>query len=377
MTKKQPLLILLLLFALVLVACQPAATPEPEDPAPPEDEPTDEPADDDMPAVDDYEGEMIISVWGGSTEEWIRSTVEPKFNEMYPNVTVVYDVGGMSDRYNKLLAQKETPEIDLFVSSVEALVSAINEDLVSPLNRDNIPNMDALHEWAVPLPEYGAAYATIVLGLGYNPDFFGDDPPTSWDDLWRPDVQGKIAVPAIGHSMMPEFIAMAAELNGGDAQNPEPGFEYLAELQPGAQSFFYTNWNAQFDAEDIVLAVDFDYYIQGMADTGSNIAWVMPEEGGFLAQQHLAVAAGTENQEMVEYFINLMLSEEIQQSVAEDLLNTPARADIEVSPELAARLSAYGDGLNDATVPDYSYAAEVRPAWTESMNEIVAPQWAE
>lgn len=386
MSKKHYGLILIAVLALALAACQPGTAPEEEE-APPEEaevveeEPAEEEAaeEEEMaeegPAVDEYEGDLIISVWGGTTEEFIRGFIEPEFAELYPNVTVVYDVGGMSDRYNKLLAQKETPEIDLFVSTNEAVFSAINEDLLVPINPDNIPNMDGLHDWALPAAEYGAAYSAIAYGLGYDPDFFGDDPPTSWNDLWRPEVQGKTNVPAIGHSTMPQFIVTAAELAGGSADDVEPGFEYLAEMQPGAQTFFYTGWNAQFDAGDVVLAVDFDYYINGMADAGSNIVWVMPEEGAWGSTQHLSVAAGTENQEMVEAFINIMLSPGVQQSVAEDLLNAPARTDIELSDELAERLAAYGDSLNNVRWFDSALASEMRPAWTEKMNEVVAPAW--
>lgn len=358
-----PLLVLLLLLG--LVACQPDAATE------------DDPAGSAGEGASDYEGELIISVWGGTTEEWFRANVEPSFSELYPNVEVVYDVGGMSARYNKLLAQSDSPTIDLFVSTSESAVSAAEEGLLSPINHDNVPNMENLYEWALPTPDYGAAYSAIAYGLGYDPDFFGDDPPTSWNDLWRPEVQGQIAVPAIGHSVMPEFIVQAAELNGGSVENVEPGFDYLAQLDPAAQTFFYTDWNAQFEAGDVVLATEFDYYVNAMAEDGSNIEFVIPEEGAFGSTQHLTVVAGTENQEMVEAFINLALSEEVQQSVADDLLNAPARQDIEVSQELADTLAVAGDSLDQVIWFDPALAAERRAQLTEGMNEVVAPAWGQ
>lgn len=377
-----PFLVLLLLLA--LVGCQSTSTSEEtatptssEQQAQESPEPTavEEATAAPESGASDYEGQLIISVWGGTTEEWFRAHVEPLFTEMYPNVEVVYDVGGMSARYNKLLAQKNSPEIDLFVSTSEAAVSAVQEGLLSPINPDNIPNMSDLYDWALPVPEYGAAYSAIAYGLGYNPDFFGDNPPTSWNDLWRPEVQGKIAVPAIGHSAMPQFIVQAAELNGGSIDNVDPGFEYLAELEPAAQTFFYTDWNAQYEAGDIVLATEFDYYVNAMAEQGSNIKFVIPEEGAFGSTQHLTVVAGTENQEMVEAFINLALSDVVQQSVADDLLNAPARKDVQVSAELADTLAVAGDSLDQVNWFDPALAAEKRAEWTEKMNEIVAPAW--
>ncbi len=327
------------------------------------------------PTVSDYSGDLVISVWGGTTEEFIREFAEPKFKEIYPNVNVIYDVGGMSARYNKLLAQKESPEVDIFISTSEALISAINEGLVVPINKDNIPNMENLYDWALPASEYGAAYAAIAYGLGYNPDFFGDNPPDSWDDLWRPEVQGKIAVPAVGHSMMIDFIIAAAELNGGSMDNPQPGFDALAQLDPVAQTFFYTDWNALFNAGDVVLATDFDYYINSMADTGSNIVYVTPKEGGFGSLQHAAVVKGTANQEAVEIFINILLEPDVQQAVGESLLNAPARTDTVLSPELADSLACYGESLNQINWLDPEFAAAHRAEWTELMNEFVSPEW--
>ncbi|MCC7362625.1 MAG: extracellular solute-binding protein [Anaerolineales bacterium] len=327
--------------------------------------------------VNDYSGDLVISVWGGTTEEWIREFVEPVFKKIYPNVTVIYDVGGMSARYTKLLAQRSNPEIDLFMSTGESLFAAIGEGLLLKVNRDNIPNMQGLYEWATPAPEYGAAYAAIAEGLCYNPDFFGDNPPTSWLDLWRPEVQGKLAVPAFGHSQMPQFVNEAAELHGGNVGNIDPGLEALAQLRPAAQTFFYTGWNAQFDAGDIVLAVDFDYYCNFMAQTGSNIRYVIPEEGAWGSIQHAAVVAGTDNQEMVEVFINLMLSPEVQASVANDLLNAPARLDVQLTPdqeELLAVSAAHQDHIK--WFPE-NVSVQVRPGWTELLNARVAPVWGQ
>ena len=327
-------------------------------------------------AASDYEGTLIISVWGGSTEEWFRKSPAQKFKKLYPNVEVIYDLGGMSARYNKLLAQKNNPEVDLFISTGEVVFAASSQGLLSKINKNNIPNMNDLYKWALPAPEYGAAYGAIAEGLCYNPSFFGSNPPTSWQDLWREDVQGKISVPAIGHSQMPQFITEAAELNGGNIHNIEPGLKALAKLRPAAQTYFYTNWNALFNAGDVVLAVDFDYYCNIMKDSGSKIEFVIPKEGAWGSVQHASIVDGTENKEMVEKFINILLSTEIQNSIAYDLMNAPARRDIKLSEALKNRMAAGGDSLNNVDWFDEKYSSKVRSKWTEMMKETVAPAWA-
>ena len=327
-------------------------------------------------ATSNYEGTLIISVWGGATEEWFRKSPATKFKNMYPNVKVIYDLGGMSARYNKLLAQKNNPEIDLFISTGEVVFAASSKGLLKKINKQNIPNMNDLYKWALPAPEYGAAYGAIAEGLCYNPSFFGSNPPNSWRDLWRDEVQGKVSVPAIGHSQMPQFIAEAAELHGGNKFNIGPGLKALAKLKPAAQTYFYTNWNALFNAGDVILAVDFDYYCNIMKDAGSNIEFVIPKEGAWGSVQHASIVKGTENPEMVETFINILLSPDVQHSIAYDLMNAPARNDIKLSEKLKSRMAAGGDSLKKVDWFDEKYSAKVRPKWTEMMKESVAPSWA-
>ena len=136
-------------------------------------------------AASNYEGTLIISVWGGATEEWFRKSPATKFKKMYPNVKVIYDLGGMSARYNKLLAQKNNPEIDLFISTGEVVFAASSKGLLKKINKQNIPNMNDLYKWALPAPEYGAAYGAIAEGLCYNPKYFGGNPPICQTGLSR------------------------------------------------------------------------------------------------------------------------------------------------------------------------------------------------
>ena len=326
--------------------------------------------------VQDYEGELIISTWGGVTEEWIR-TNEPAFHEIYPNVEVIYDIGGSSARLNKLIAQAANPEIDLFISNVPQVYTAAEAGILAKINPANVPNMEGLYDWAKPYPQYGAAWGAISLGLCYNPEYFADDPITSWGDLWRPDVQGKISVPAIGHGMMPHFMVNAAELNGGSTGNIDPGLDALARLQPAAQHYFYTGWNAQYEAGDVVLAADFDIYCYQMAADGVDIEYIIPEEGVWGALQYISMIKGSENQEMAEFFMNILFSPEVQQSVAVEYKAAPAMMGIEVPAEFCEKEAACGDTLPQVRYLDPGFVAGVRAGWTELMNEKVAPVWGE
>jgi putative spermidine/putrescine transport system substrate-binding protein len=319
--------------------------------------------------------ELVISVWGGTTEKFFREVVEPEFKKLYPDVTITYDIGGSTARYSKLLAQKENPTIDIYVSPPEQLFAAIDNDLLVPIDRTNVPNMESLYDWGVFAPEYGAAYGCIAYGIGYNPDFFGDNPPTSWNDLWRPEVQGKNVIPAVGHSQMVAFVTEIAELNGGSREDIQPALERMAELQPGKQFVFFTDYVAEWNAGDLVIVADFDYYLYDMASQGSKVAFVIPEEGAIGAPQHISIVKGTEDQKMAEDFMNLMFSPDMQTKVATILLNSPAREDTPIPPELADQLTCSGLNKDQVKYPDHRFAVSVRPQWTERLEDEVLPNW--
>ena len=90
----------------------------------------------------DYEGDLVVSTWGGTAEEFQRNFVVPRLKEICPNITVIYDVGGMSARLTKLIAQKDNPEVNLFMSTPEAFYLALDEGLLVTIDQSNIPEME-------------------------------------------------------------------------------------------------------------------------------------------------------------------------------------------------------------------------------------------
>ena len=328
----------------------------------------------------DYKGDLVISTYGGTSEEFSRNYVVPSYNEICPDVTVVYDVGGMSARLTKLIAQKDNPEVNLFHSTPEAFYQALNEGLLVEIDQSNIPEMANIPDWAKPEPQYGAGVNSYAYSLGYDPEFFGDDPPTSWLDLWRSEVQGKVILPAIGHSMMTDFIIAAAETHGGSMNDVMPGINAIAELKPVSQTFFYTDWIPIWESGDAVMVVDFDIYINRYKDEqGGNIEFLIPEEGAFGLIGHWSVVKGTEGKLKfaAETYINLLLTKEVQADNPEGSYIAPVRPDITLSEKWDELLATYGSSLDQVRWTDPKFKADNRAEWTELMNQIVAPAWGE
>ena len=372
---------------------QPAATQAPVEPAQPEPtqpppttapseptqavqepEPTVEVIAEEPEVISEEQFELVISTWGAGYIELINKAVLPELQKYYPNVSLIFDEGGASARYNQLLANKDNPVHDIYICGPEHNVGGIQEGFLEPYDPANVPNAQLLSDWATPIDNMGVAWSGYTYGIGYNPDFFGDNLPKSWNDLWRPEVQGMLVLPAIGHSHMPPFIEKIAETLG-DKENNKAAMEHLALLKPAAQTVIYTQWTPQYEAGDVVIMADFDYYMVVLERQGYNTKWVFPEEGALGASTNAAIVKGTQHKDAAEIFLNLMLSEGVQEQVPVILGQTPSRPGIALPDDMASSgLVCCADNVDWI---DPAYSLSVRPEWTELMNEIVAPAWGE
>src|SRR5690606_9754254 len=144
------------------------------------------------------------------------------------------------------------------------------------------------------------------------------EPVTSWNDLWRDDLKGKIAFSAPVHSLMPAMVIIAAELAGGSIDNIDPGFKKLAELRPAKLTVFWTDWAPLYKAGDVLMSPDFDYYMETGKTQGYNFATVHPKEGAIATPNYTAIVKGTKKKELAEAFMNVTLDPQVQAGIAMD-----------------------------------------------------------
>jgi putative spermidine/putrescine transport system substrate-binding protein len=318
--------------------------------------------------------QIIVSTWGGVTEEGLRKAVTPVFEKKY-NATVVYDIGGAAARYNKIRAQAANPQTNIIFNVEDILVDAAERGLLAKFDPRNVPNIKDVHPWATPasLEGHGAAYSVLAYGIivarGRT-----DLTVNSWHDLWRPEFRGKLAFGAPAHSQTPQMLIVASELFGGSATNIEPGLRALAELRPIRQAFFWTDYAAMIRSGEVTIATDFDYYCLFMQKDGYNVSFVMPIEKAFASLQYAAIVKGAPNQELAEAYLNTLLDPEVQTQMAKDIFNPPTNKLVRLSPPLSEQI-LYGPRLAAARWFDAKFINANRPRWLERINTEVVPRW--
>jgi putative spermidine/putrescine transport system substrate-binding protein len=322
---------------------------------------------------------LTASVWGGITEDSVKKYVEPEFTKL-TGAKIAYDIGGVGARYNKLLAQKANPVTDVFFTTEEAAISGYKAGILTPASRKNLPNLAELEPWAKP-PRSGttdetvgaAPFCAIAYVLAYNPELV-KQAPTSWADMWRPEFADKLALASAVHSLMPGFVILAAEMNGGSEKNIDPGFKKLAELRPSKLTVFWTDWAPMLKSGDVTIATEFDYYLEAMKDQKYPIEYVVPKEKALGFVEHVAMVKGTKNAEISEVFLNLMMDAKAQTAFAQDIYSGSINKNVRLSNAEAARC-ACGPRIDQMRIIDAEMMSSVRAAWTERMNIEVLPNW--
>ncbi len=318
--------------------------------------------------------EIVVSAWGGVTEEGLRKVVTPVFEKKY-NATVTYDIGGAAARYNKLRAQAANPQINVMLNVEDVLVDAAERGLLAKYDPRNVPNIKDLYGWATPksVEGYGFAYTAIAFGLiaarGRT-----ELPVSSWLDLWRPEFRGKLAIAAPAHSTMSQLLILISELHGGSATNIEPGLAALGELRPIKQLVFWTDYAALFKSGDVTLATDFDYYAYFMQREGYNASYVLPLERAIGSLSSAAVVKGAPNQELAEAYVNTLLDPEVQARVAKETFQPPTNRLVKIGPPLSEQ-SLYGSRVQLVRWFDAKFINANRARWLERINTEVVPKW--
>lgn len=315
---------------------------------------------------------LTVATWGGATEKAVREFIIPRF-ERDTGASVVLSIDPLAARYNKILAQRGNPVVDVMYSSDEFVYRGLVDGVIETLDPMKLSNARDLHPWAFRIRNTAPCYALLTLGLGYHTQLV-KDPPRRWADLWDPKWARKVAVPSMVHGVAPAFLVKAAQLAGGSQANVDPGFRKLAELRPVRAFVLFTEWEPLVQAGDFEVLVELDLYVYPAKDKGLPIEFVAPEDGLMGAVNMANIVKGSRNRELAEHFINLTLDPVVQAGFAALAYYGPTNSKTVLSASVAQRV-AYGDRLRLLQWIDWEDAARNRPRWVERFNAEVLPRW--
>ncbi len=278
-----------------------------------------------------------------------------EFEAKYPHIKVnqmTYDSN--ESMYTKLIAGGSS--FDIIIPSDYMVEKLIAEDMLEPLNFDNIPNYQYVDEnFKNPSydPEnlYSVPYTWGSVGVIYNTAYVDEEDVGSWDLLWNEDYAGKILMfdnPRDAFAIAQ--LRLGYDLNTEDTDELDAAAELLREQKPVVQSYVMDQVFDKMQREEAWIAPYYagDYLL--MAEENENLAFYLPEEGYNLFVDALCIPKGCQHKEEAEIFINFLLEPEICGQNLEYLgYSSPETASLEyMDPEVANDPIAYPDEATKA-----------------------------
>ena len=320
-------------------------------------------------------GKVFVSTWGFNLDLIDKNITKP-FKAQY-GIDIVRELGNNSTRFTKLEIQKKNPVIDVvhFAEYYAALAKV--KGLIEPIDVSKLKNYDKIYDFAKdPIGgNYAIAYSIFSYGIVYRTDKI-KEPITSWKDLWRDDLKGRIALPDITITYGPSFMILMNELWGGSKDDPnlDVAFTKIEELKPNIVTFYKRSSELinLFKMGEVWAAPVARFSWGRFLATGLPLEWVVPKEGMLGFMSTVSIVKGAKHKDEAYKYIDFILSKEVQEKEAMDLVDSPVNKEVKVPKDVAEKLTYGEDQIRSLRFYDLDFIVKHRDQWLKKWNEKIA-----
>ncbi len=207
---------------------------------------------------------------------------------------------------------------DVVIPSDYMIARMRENDMLLPLDYDNIPNYKYINEnfhglYYDPDDLYTVPYTYGIIGIMYNANVVDEADVGSWDLLWNEKYKGDIlqfnnSRDAFGTAM----YKLGIDVNDPNHKNWERALEELKKQYPLVKSYVMDEiYNMMESGEAAIAAYYAGDYFTIMDNQAENVdlKFYYPEPTNYFVDA-MCIPSCCQNKELAEMFINFMLSPE-------------------------------------------------------------------
>ena len=265
---------------------------------------------------------LYVYNWG----EYIDEDVKDMFEEE-TGIEVVYDVFETNEEMFPVI-QAGGVKYDVVCPSDYMIQRMIENDMLAPLNFDNIPNIKEIGQEYMdmskdfdPENKYSVPYCWGTVGILYNKqrlEELGVPAPTKWSDLWDERLSGEILMQnSVRDAFMVALKSKGHSLNSTDEAELAEARDLLIAQKPLVQAYVIDQVrDKMINAEaavGVIYSGEMMYIQEQVAELGLDydLEYVIPEEGTNLWLDSWVIPANAENKENAEKWIDYMCRPDI------------------------------------------------------------------
>lgn len=290
---------------------------------------------------DSLSDELNVLLW----TEYIPDSVIKKFEEEF-DVRVNYNTFSSNE---ELLAKLSAGAAgyDLALSGDYMVEILIKQELLEPINQDNVPNMENLGEQYLglefdPENEFSIPFMLGNASIAVNTELV-DKPVKSYKDLWDPQFENSLIVLDDQRILIGIANKIQGEsMNATDPEVLEKSQQLLLDLMPNIKMFESDNAKVLLASGEAAAGIVWGADTSLAKRDNPAIESVIPEEGLNLYVDSFIIPKGVKHKKTAETFIDFILRPDISAEISEDFPYT--------NPNMAARELIDGEILEDPIV---------------------------
>lgn len=315
--------------------------------------------------------ELVAATFGGTWANVHKQVLAPAFTKR-SGASIVQSPMLATEQIAKLTAAKGgQPPFDVAMLDEGPALEAIDAGLIAPYDAGKSPNFARLY------PQFQGAFGPAItmqaIGIAYNPKTV-KTPPTSWEDLWKPEYKGRVGITSLASTLGLAFLLDVNRLAGGSEADMAPAFARLKTLLPNlaAVSANFGAHGALFQQGEIDIGVQNFNFAEELKAKGVPIEFVRVSTGTPAWKTTMHVARGAVKPDLAVQYIDSQLSPEVQAEMEKSPWNVvPTNRDVPFGGLVAAKLAASPADLDKMVFFDWKKVNEGRAAWTQQFNREI------
>ncbi len=255
---------------------------------------------------------LVVYNWG----EYIDPEVLTMFEEE-TGIDIVYE----EFEINEILYPKISSgaiAYDVICPSDYMIQRMIENDLLSEINFDNIPNLKNIGKQYLeqsrqfdPENKYSVPYCWGTVGILYN-KMMVDEPVDSWSILWDPKYKDNILMQdSVRDAFGVTLKYLGYSLNSTDLDELTEAKNLLIEQKPLVQAYVIDQVRDKMIGNEAALGVIYSGEAIYTQKENPNLEYVIPKEGSNIWIDSWVIPKNAEHKENAEKFINFLCRPDI------------------------------------------------------------------
>jgi len=321
------------------------------------------------------DNQVIVYNWG----EYMDPDVITQFEEE-TGIHVVYEEFETNEiMYPKIKSQSIA--YDVVCPSDYMIQRMIENDLLAPLDYDNIPNISNIDSTYLeesrqfdPSLSYSVPYCWGTVGILYNKTMVSD-PVDSWSILWNDKYKNNILMQdSVRDAMGITLKYLGYSLNTTDVSQLEEARDLLIRQKPLVQAYVIDQVRDKMIGNEAALGVIYSGEAIFCQEENPNLEYVIPKEGSNIWIDSWVIPKNAQHKANAEAFINFLCRGDIALKNFEYITySTPNKAAREMIDDPLIRDSdvAFPDPSELVNCETYRYLGDENDAlYNEMWREV-------